>query len=325
MKISLFNLFFSILTSCICVSCRLDKPDPLPEKPKCSLRLVLDRELEIEEADEPLIPFKTATKTSSDDLYAVQVYKKGLSYSKYGYGIFDDESAINLPLEVGLTYKIEVSLVLNGKNLIAKGINGGYEAPFTIGGFSGGPGKVTNQFVQSTSNYIETINEGKAVLKEDGVEYSRPPISRYYGMVEDYRAKEDEALSIPLKLAGFGLTIVPKGFTAGSIEVKMDGAPTFTLTPDEPAAITKKIFTFENFGGLEDWTTDDYSENIKIAITWTNANNEKITFGKPTTSYKIIRKTNKILTFSCGDGNGQILFDREDDTLTDDSETLERP
>lgn len=325
MKKPLLCLSFILLTALGLVSCRLDKPDPLPERPKYSVRLLFEREGESQESEEPLSLLQAATKASTDDLYAVQVYKKGLSYSKYGYGIFDDESAINLPLEVGSTYKIEVSLVPNGKNLIAKGINGGYETPFTIGGFSGGPGKATNQFVQSTSNYIETMNEGKAVLKEDGVEYSRPPISRYYGVVEDYQAKEDEALSIPLKLAGFGLTIVPKGFTEGSIEVKMDGAPTFTLTPDAPDAVTQKIFTFENFGGLEEWTTDDYSENIKIAITWTKANNKKITFGKPTTSYKITRKTNKILTLSCGDGTNHIVFDREDDTLTDDPETLERP
>lgn len=304
----------------IFVSCRLDKPDPLPEKPKYTVRLLLDRELGIEEADEPL----TLTKTTSDDLYAIQVYKKGIGsqYSKYAYGIFDDESQMNLELEIGSTYKIEVSLVPNGKSVIAKGENGGYQTPFLVGGFSGAPGKVTNQFVASSlNNYLENTS-GKAAISEDGKEYARPPIERYYGVVEDYRPEEGGSLVIPLKYVCFGLTVVPEDFTEGSIEIKMNGAPTLTLTPDDPNAITRKIFTFENFMG-NDWAADDYSEDIAISIVWTKANKDKSTFSK---AYKITRKTNKVLTVRCGNNKqGQIVLNKEDATLVDDNEIIEHP
>lgn len=315
------NLIFILLAVSSMVSCRLDKPDPLPEK--YTVQLLLDRE-DIVERDEPL----TLTKASSKDLYAVQIYKKGtISYSKYAYGIFDDESRMSLELELGSTYKIEVSVVPNGKDLIAKGENGGYQAPFVIGGFSGGAGKITNEFILATTNYIDEINVGKAVVNEEGgkkTEYARPPIERYYGVVENYRPERGGTLTIPLKYVCFGLTIVPEDFTEGSIEVKMEGAPTFTLTPDDPTAITKKIFTFDNFMG-NDWTADDYSEDIPITITWTKADKSKIEFSKMT-SYTITRKMNKILTLLCSNaGQGSLVLERENDTLVDDPETLEQP
>lgn len=314
------NLIFILLAISSMVSCRLDKPDPLR-----SIRLVLDRE-DIVERDEPL----TLTKASSKDLYAVQIYnKKGNSYSRYAYGIFDDESRMSLELELGSTYKIEVSVVPNGKDLIAKGENGGYQDPFLVGGFSGTPGKITNEFIKSSlsNNYLE-INTGKAVINEEGgkkTEYARPPIERYYGVVENYRPERGGTLTIPLKYVCFGLTIVPEDFTEGSIEVKMERAPTFTLTPDDPTAITKKIFTFDNFMG-DDWTADDYSEDIPIAITWTKGDGSKIQFSKSTTSYTITRKMNKILTLLCSNaGQGSLVLERENDTLIDDPETLEQP
>ncbi|MDE6499921.1 MAG: hypothetical protein K2K83_04370, partial [Rikenella sp.] len=127
--------------------------------------------MEIEESDEALLN-KTETKASTNDLYAVQV-KQGLK--NYGYGIFDDEHLINLPLQIGSTYTIEVSLVPNGKNVIAKGANGGYEAPFKNGSSINSnnvPGKITNEFIVTSDPYIENMNEGKAVVKEDGTEYS---------------------------------------------------------------------------------------------------------------------------------------------------------
>lgn len=316
------NLIFILLAVSSMVSCRLDKPDPLPEK--YTVQLLLDRE-DIVERDEPL----TLTKASSKDLYAVQIYKKGsINYSRYAYGIFDDESRMSLELELGSTYKIEVSVVPNGKGLIAKGENGGYQNPFLVGGFSGTPGKITNEFILATTNYIDEINVGKAVVNEEGgkkTEYARPPIERYYGVVKNYRPERGGTLTIPLKYVCFGLTIVPEDFTEGSIEVKMEGAPTFTLTPDDPTAVTKKIFTFDNFMG-NDWTADDYSEDIPIAITWTKGDGSKIQFSKSMTSYTITRKMNKILTLLCSNaGQGSLVLERENDTLVDDPETLEQP
>lgn len=321
----LFYLSIILLTASGTLSCRLDKPDPLPERPKCTVRLVLDRETGVEESDEPL----QLSKTSANDLYAVQIYKKGnrsYSLTPSMYGIFDDETLITLPLEFDKLYKIEVSQVPNGKNLIARGDNGGYNAPFWVGGLSGNPGKVNNQFVvTSMNNFIQGINKGTAkIIQTNGTqaEYDWPPISRFYGVIEDYRPEEGGEVVIPLKLVGFGLTIVPQRFSEGTIEIKINFGPTFTLTPENPRAITKQIFTFKNPKN-QDWTEDDYSEEIGMSIVWTKADREKVTFRTSTDPITVRRKTNKILTLPCGDKtSNSIVFDREDDTLTDDHETL---
>ena len=64
---------FILWLSAALVSCRLDKPEPLPQEPTYSVRLNVDCERTIQEADEPL----TMVKGAPYDLYAVQVYKKG--------------------------------------------------------------------------------------------------------------------------------------------------------------------------------------------------------------------------------------------------------
>lgn len=306
----------------------MDKPDPLPQGPTCSVRLKIDRERMLDESDEPLAMVKGAPH----DLYAVQVYQvSGIAEAKRAYGIFDNENDMNLELETDKTYKIEMTMVPDGASLIAKGENGGYQNPFIIKKLTKEtPGEITNQFIYTSNPYIYKLNSGYAVInQEDGEStgYNRPPISRFYGVADNFTPTGDTELAIDLKWVCFGLTVVPRDFTEGHIEINMEHAPLLTITPDNPDAVTKKIFTFEHSLSSEDWTADDYSENIPIAITWFKSDGTSIVFRDIATPTSIKRKVNKIFSIPCGNDGpaGNIAIDKEDEILVDDEEIIARP
>lgn len=318
---------FLLFMSVIFISCQPDKPEPLPGGPKYSIRLNIDRERTINEENEPL----TMVKGVPYDLYAVQIYKKGLNnnYSKYAYGIFDNENDMFVELPAGATYKIEMTMVPDGASVIAKGENGGYLEPFATGGFGAGPGKVTNEFKTSVSSYIVKLNSGYAVLGQSGGQqtgFNRPPISRFYGVVDNFTPDADTELTMELKWVCFGLTVVPEDFTEGTIEIEMESAPKLTVTPDDPTAVTKKIFTFDHSLNSEDWTAPDYSESIPITVTWIKADGTRVVFRPASTPTTVKRKQNKIFRIPCGDGpHGNLTITKEDEILTDDVEIIARP
>lgn len=317
-----------LLLSAALVSCRLDKPDPLPQGPTYSIKLNIDRERTIDEEDEPL----TMVKGAPCDLYAVQVYKKGItgSYGKYAFGIFDNENDMVLDLPAGSTYKIEMTMVPNGASVIAKGENGGYREPFMISGFEAGPGKVTNKFTVSSSSYLTKLNSGYATLignNSETVGYNLPPISRFYGVADNFSPSEDTRLTIGLKWVCFALTVIPDGFTEGSIEIEMEGAPKLTVKPDSPSAITKKIFTFDHSLDTDEWMDDNYSETVPTRITWVKSDGSRKILRDKSTPTIFKRRYNKIFPIPCGDTapEGNITINKEDEILIDEVETIARP
>lgn len=307
--------------------CRWDKPAPVPTSQTYTVRLGVTREHTIQEEEEPM----TTLKTAPTDLYGIQVYKKGVSmYSKYAYGIYDNADDIYLELEAGSTYKIEMTLVPNGKNRIAAGVNGGYLEPFVIGGFNGGPGTVTNLMTTTVSNYLGGLANGYTVISTaDGgsVGYNRPPVSRFYGVVEEFTPTNDAQLTLDLKWVCFGLTIVPDGLTDGHIDVAMEGAPTLTVTPDNPNAVTKQIFTFDHSLSTTDWRADDYSESVPITVTWVKADGTRVLFRDGTTPTILKRKINTIFPLTLTDENSHsnVTINREEEILTDQVEVIVRP
>ena len=326
MKNKLFYITIFLLSAALS-ACRMDKPEPVPSGQSCAIRLEVNRERTIQEEEKPM----AAHKAASTDLYGIQVYKKGLSsYSKYAYGIYDDVENIYLDLTAGTTYKIEMTLIPNGKNLIASESNGGYYEPFIVGGFSPTPGAITNQMTKTLNNYLEGLSTGFATITTaDGQSagYNRPPISRFYGVVEEFTPTTDTRLTIDLKWVCFGLTIAPEGLTDGHIEVEMEDAPTLTVTPENPDAVTKQIFTFDHSLSSDDWRADDYSESVPISVTWVKSDGTRIVFRDQSTPTTLKRKINTILSLSLGEetSNSNVTINREEEILTDQVEVIVRP
>lgn len=314
-----------ILLSVISTGCQTDKPDPLPQGPKYTIHLAIDREL-VDEEDMPM----TMAQSSPNDLYAVQVYRKsGSNYPRYAYGIFDNENTMKLELPGGATYKIEMTLVSNGAVTIARDINGGYLEPFNIGGFGSGGGKVTNEFTVATSTYMSKLSSGYATVNETGgtqAGYNRPPLSRFYGVTDNFTPTGDASLTIALKWVTFGLTVIPEDFNEGSIEIEMEGAPKLTLTPDNPTAITKKPFTFDHSLSSDDWTADSYSEDIPMSIVWFKGDGTRVVLRDKTAPTTFKRRVEKILRLPLGNSDGnKVVISKDDETFTGSEEEIIAP
>lgn len=297
--------------SIISTSCRMDKPDPLPEGPVRTVYIQIERE-GIEEGNEPLM-----AKGYPNDLYAIQVNRGSLN--KYAYGIFNNVDELKLELAGGQTYKIEVTMVGDGATMIAKDEEtGGYKEPFLLNGSNGG-GVLNpdNQFKYSSVTSLFKLSSGQAAVHQPGgttATFDRAPVSRFYGIVDKFNPDENTSLSIKLKWVVFGLTVIPEGFTAGRIEVELEGAPTMTITPADPTAVTKKIFSFRNGLIATDWCADDYSEEIPMTITWHKSDGTSVVLRDGTvTKTTFQRRTEKIIRLQLSGGSMSIT--KEDETL----------
>lgn len=216
-------------------------------------------------------PMSNRTKGYPNDLYAIQVRHKqsGSSlYSNFGFGLFTDPDLIELDLSSDKSYIIEVTMIPDGLDLIAKNATGGYLKPFTMSGI-GKSTDVTNEFTTENMYRFNALEKGTTDLADGDsyVSYQRPNISRYYGIIEDFSPSADGILAMELKWVVFGITVLPENFTEGKILIEMDGAPDIEITPDHPNKIEKELFTFENGAG-ENWHNDGYQEAIPMNIIW---------------------------------------------------------
>ena len=289
----------------LATACRMDRPEPLPEGPLCGVRIEPGKE-KIEELDRPL----DETKTDAKDLYAVQVYKGAI---KYAYGIFDNPDQMNIELEEGKTYRIEVTAVERATAAIATE-NGAYGAPFDLGGTGKGPGKVTNRFTKTMTTGMNCLNRGTASIPEGNTieAYDRPPLSRYYGAVEGIRPEEGMRIAIPLKWVCFALTVQPQDFREGTLEIEMEGAPKLSITAGGTESVTKRIFSFAHPDATAgDWSEEGYQETVPTTIRWIRADGTEQLL-RNAYPFLFTRKYEKILHIICSDEPGDgIQLDKE--------------
>lgn len=315
----------AMIGGCMLVNtaCRLDRPDPLPQGPVYSVLLDLEKE-SVEEHDRPI----GATKAEEKDIYAVQVYKGLL---KYAYGIFDDPAQMRLELEEGKSYKIEVTVIERATALLASAGSGMYGAPFDLGGVGAGPGKITNTFIKNKTGSnvgMNNLTKGTTALPEgNGVkEYDRPPVSRFYGVVEGIQPEEGMRIKIPLKWVCFALTVQPQDFLEGTLEIEMEGAPKLTIAAGEPEAVTQKVFCFAHLTKSDgDWREEEYQETVPTTIRWIKADGTEVLL-RENAPFIFKRKFEKILQVVCGDEpNDGLLTEKEEVTLQPEEPEIIRP
>lgn len=162
-------------------------------------------------------------KSSSDDLYGIQVYYapvSGGSYQKYAYGLFDDVSDVSLELIADYKYEFVIDMIVNGKNVIySSNMNTpeeeeillGYGAPFRMyvkGKGSKNLAPITNELILASDPYFDEL--GAEIQLLDGVAYEEPKgVDVYYGKQSDYVPTEDAAtIIINMKHMIFGVKVV---------------------------------------------------------------------------------------------------------------------
>lgn len=143
----------------------------------------------------------------SNDLYGVQVYSRPTQseneYKPYAYGLFDSMEGREIKLLEGYEYKFVVTMVKDGKAVIAN--TGGYWSPFNIE--IDKPLSISESFSYDNNRELQRLAIGQSHLKQpDGI-FSRPNITRYYGEVVGYIPSEGGKVTISMKRTVFGLKV----------------------------------------------------------------------------------------------------------------------
>lgn len=220
------------------------------------------------------------TKASSDDLYAVNVFRNG---STYASGLFDDVSAMNVTLLTGYKYTFTCCLIKNAKNVLYYGKSfdteeEGYAYPFQRGtGTNTRPTQVENQFIYSstlsgTKNGLVHL-KGKKATTSNATLYAS--INRYYGETGDYTPVHNGVVVIDLKRVNFGVQFKVQGLKEGHLNVSM-GDFIDNAIFESDGLFAGQIFTFSDPYECWDWAnthTEDepYSFSPDLLFTYVNS------------------------------------------------------
>lgn len=258
------------------------------------------------------------SKSSDSDLYGIQVYSKSSEesgFQYYAYGLFDNINNLSINLIDGYKYKIECSVVINGKNVIESERDNIYRAPF-IGAYGFGR-KLDNTFHVLTEDAIWGLPYGSSQLKnyETTEKFSRPNTDRYYGMTgEIIPSDENSTITIYMKRTVYEAGFIAEGLTEGRLKINVDGSPTIYINSNGNPQSDTEIYTFNNVSSA--FEKDDYFESVPVTVVWEKDNgsvvpvisSQKITFK---------RKVRTITTINLNkqEGNNNINIEKENPSI----------
>lgn len=263
------NRLFISLLCCFLICC--DTPNPITDYDKPENYITTKINLSGEFNAMPEVPISNTdqtnslSRTTSEDLYAIQIYsadKPNSIYAKYAYGLFDDLSKVEVELSDRMYYRFVVVAAKQAKNNI-KQISGAYYEPFMI---NLKPTLLDNQFTYSTSAAFASLTLGRTAMADDLKTYDRPNADRYVGEVVDYQPVEGKTLEVLLKRVVFGIRLYSDDLVEGSVELTIDGAPSMSISHDNRSS--EAIFTLKGAALNNKWIDDDYDETVLFKAKW---------------------------------------------------------
>ena len=166
--------------------------------------------------------------------------------------------------------------------------------------------------------YYNYIYRYDSTSKWDDYISAYPPTDRYYGETTDYLPKDGGVVTIDMKRCAFGVQFVVTGVSDGAfslsvidsenIEVLSKGSITSDTTLDE------EIHVFRNVYGC--WqnamSTDDYSQDFTINMTWVRGNNVTQTLDPLKITFKRNVMTTVNINLNGGDKDNRFDLKIED-------------
>lgn len=270
-------------------------------------------------------------KSSSDDLYGIQVYYAPVSgglYKHYAYGLFDDVSDVSLELIADYKYEFVVDMIVNGKNVIySSNMNEledeeivlGYGSPFeTKSNSSKNLTPITNEMI-ICDTYFSDLGGGCQL--QDAKTYTDPKdVDVYYGKLTDYVPSEEEAtISINMKRMIYGVKVIAGNFlTQGEVQGSIQGyhggsyKDNFILTPPN-AKVYEATYAYSGRGN---WYTDvQNSATYECYVDFTWVKDDNTTLNLDRQKIKIVRMKQTVVnvTFyedeSAGNTKVSMVFD----------------
>ena len=266
-------------------------------------------------------------KSSSDDLYGIQVYYapvSGGSYQEYAYGLFDDVSDVSLELIADYKYKFVIDMIYssNLNELEDPEILLGYGAPFhSNGNYSSKLTPISNELVVTSSISFESL--GHQIQLLDGSKYWDPKgVDVYYGEYSNYVPDEDGAtIAIHMEHMIYGLKVVADNFlTQGVVEGWYEGGNNgwsyldeFTLAPPSATVYEATYAHCDRDGWYNRNVQNDANTTSRIGFSWVK--DENTTLKLDTQYIKMIRMKQTVVnvTFyedeSAGNTKVSMVFD----------------
>lgn len=259
------KVFYVISLICLLVPPGCSEIEETQTEEEVNVTLNLTGDFLVDVSQEPI------TKASSDDLYAVNVYRGSGTYAS---GLFDDVSAMNVTLLSGYKYKFTCCLIKNGKQRLKYGKwfgseQYGYGFPFQRGtGDNTKPTAVENEFKYSTifpglsAGGVHDSSVGTPTTSNAKL-YAQ--VYRYYGETSNYTPVHNGVVEIELKLVTFGVQFEVQGLQEGEMVVNFgDFIKNRHITSN--GIDDRFIYTFEDPYECWDWVVT-HSDDEPYSIT----------------------------------------------------------
>lgn len=296
----------------------------------------------------------TKSSGSTNDLYAVQVYK---GTTTFAWGIFDDVSDIKLNLKTGSTYNLRICMVRDAKTMLGDNFsltnngvksNNDFDGPFYVYASASRSDSryynYTNKFfynsngyhwyyqnATATSSYSWTSNSTYHEFTQ--IRYGRWLSVKYptctdwfYGEINNYSPNGETAtLNVPLVRTGFKLKYELSGVTDGNVTVKVyNSERTFinNTTNTESYESEEQFIAF--YDTYSAWQyADNYTENMTVAVTWVRGIGVTQDLGTKTIQVKRNCLNNIRITLGSDDkGAGLSLETEEESTMGNTSSVI---
>lgn len=257
---------------------------------------------------------KPLTKSTSNDIYIVQVYyypKNSTTLTPYAYGFFNDISDISLDVYQEYKYDFKTYCFKNGMDyeviggLCHKLLTGG------IGGESVTPDKIENKFNYSTEYWfgarayegLMSYDESNKTNKDDYY------IDYYYSQVSNYQPKENGTFSFNMIRCILGFKLITENLKEGSIKVLIGNRDIITLTPEKTSFETTTTFYSLVNPSIAIWEDylegKDFTEETTIKVTYIGTNNMENVIYEDNVSFT--RNKQKIITIKLKDSDTESL------------------
>ena len=301
----------------------------------------------------------TKSVPSTNDLYAVQVYKvlSSGSQERFASGIFDDMSLCKLNLKEGSSYSVRICMVREAKNYLGdnfsltnngvKSYNKGMVGPFywsytqgnsysachnrTNGLYYNSNGYTvyydsstsTSLYVYSSNDYFELIS-----IRDGNINNTSYPTCTdwFYGEVNNYTPNGETAtMDIVLRRTGFGLKYELSGVTDGEVTVKVyNGTRTFIENTTNTSSYKSEEQFIAFYDTYSAWQyADNYTENMTVAVTWKRSIGVTQDLGTKVIQVKRNCLNNIKITLGSDDKNaGLSLTTEEESSMGSTSSTI---
>ena len=289
----------------------------------------------------------TRSTPSTNDLYAVQVYKDG---SRFASGIFDDMSLAKLNLKMGATYSVRICMVRDAKTYLGSNFSLTNNGVYCHDSYVAGPyywswtvnytrtnilfynsNRYTEYYNGATSTSLSLYNDGDFELSQirngriNNVSY--PTCSDwFYGEVNGYVPNgETGTMDVVLKRTGFKLKYELSGVTDGEVTVNVyNSTRTFINNTTNTSSYESEEQFIAFYDTYSAWQyADNYTENMTVAVTWKRSIGVTQDLGTKTIQVKRNCLNNIRITLGSDDKSAGVSLETEaEDSMGSNSSTI---